>query len=91
MSQLLDKLQADIDMLQTFYCIYKGLFFFPGFSNTWSESKPFTVSVSVRIGGCDEYPDEGSDESCKYVNDWENPQELNMYIYQNKAIHKNSH
>lgn len=34
-----------------------------GFSNTWSEPKPFTVSVSVRSGGCEEYPDEGSDES----------------------------
>ncbi|KAK2834449.1 hypothetical protein Q7C36_015150 [Tachysurus vachellii] len=36
-----------------------------GFSNTWFEPKPFTVSVSVRSGGCDEYPDEGTDESYK--------------------------
>ncbi|KAF5902560.1 beta-hexosaminidase subunit alpha-like [Clarias magur] len=34
-----------------------------GFSNSCSEPKPFTVSVSVRSGGCDEYPDEGSNES----------------------------
>ncbi|KAL6474247.1 hypothetical protein MHYP_G00178080 [Metynnis hypsauchen] len=34
-----------------------------GLSNIWSEPKPFTVSVKVKNGECDGYPDEGSDES----------------------------
>uniref|UniRef100_A0A9J7YL44 Beta-hexosaminidase n=1 Tax=Cyprinus carpio carpio TaxID=630221 RepID=A0A9J7YL44_CYPCA len=29
----------------------------------WSEPQPFVVSVSVKTGGCDGYPDEDSDES----------------------------
>ncbi|KAI5626986.1 beta-hexosaminidase subunit alpha isoform X1 [Silurus asotus] len=33
------------------------------FRKTWSEAKPFTVSVSVRTVGCDEYPNQDSDES----------------------------
>ncbi|XP_062858077.1 beta-hexosaminidase subunit alpha isoform X1 [Trichomycterus rosablanca] len=44
------------------------LFLFPHqptfrFSNSWFEPEPFTVSVGVKSGGCDGYPDEGSDES----------------------------
>ncbi|XP_066524504.1 beta-hexosaminidase subunit alpha [Hoplias malabaricus] len=34
-----------------------------GFSYFWSEPKPFTVFVSVKIGECDGYPDDNSDES----------------------------
>uniref|UniRef100_A0A8B9JJU0 Beta-hexosaminidase n=1 Tax=Astyanax mexicanus TaxID=7994 RepID=A0A8B9JJU0_ASTMX len=33
------------------------------FSNIWMDPTPFTVSVSVKSGECDGYPDEGSDES----------------------------
>ncbi|XP_072526732.1 beta-hexosaminidase subunit alpha isoform X2 [Salminus brasiliensis] len=34
-----------------------------GFSNIWLEPKAFTVSVRVKSGGCDGYPNEESDES----------------------------
>ncbi|XP_026775473.3 beta-hexosaminidase subunit alpha [Pangasianodon hypophthalmus] len=46
-----------------FRIIFPDFAYGTGFTNTWSEPKPFTVSVSVRSGGCDEYPDEDSDES----------------------------
>lgn len=50
-----------LSTIYNYYCLLSGI------SNTWSEPKPFTVSVSVRSGGCDEYPDEGSDERCEYI------------------------
>uniref|UniRef100_A0AAR2JL06 Beta-hexosaminidase n=1 Tax=Pygocentrus nattereri TaxID=42514 RepID=A0AAR2JL06_PYGNA len=57
--------QSGCSVLDAAFERYFNLIFpdFVGLSNIWSEPKPFTVSVKVKNGECDGFPDEGSNES----------------------------